>query len=164
MRTIVVIAHNIRSTQNVGSILRTAEGLGIKQVYLTGYTPYPKLKDDKRLPHLVNKQHRQIVKTSLGAETKLEIKHSDEIESVVDQLKKNGCIIAALEQTDDSLSLVDYKPPPKIALILGNELDGIDAETLGMCDAKLEIPMRGKKESFNVSVACGIALYHLAFY
>lgn len=161
MRSIVLIAHNLRSSHNVGSLLRTAEGLGVKEVYLTGYTPYPKQTSDGRLPHLTAKIDSRISKTALGAEKTLG-KH-DNIDSVFSNLKKAGYTVAAVEQAEQSVRLPDFKPPAKLALVVGREVEGIEQEILDQCDAVLEIPMSGKKESYNVAQAAAMALYHCRF-
>lgn len=163
MRTIVLIAHNLRSTHNVGSLLRTAEGLGVAKIYLTGYTPYPHAASDTRLPHLSQKIDKQIAKTALDAEKYLEWQHTPGIESVILQLKKDGFAIAAIEQATDSMPLPDYRPPGKLALIVGREVEGIEPEVLELCDAVVEVPMFGQKESFNVVQAAAMTLYHCRF-
>lgn len=162
-RNIVVIAHNIRSTHNVGSILRTCEGLGITKLYLSGYTPYPKTAVDDRLPHIAEKLHKQINKTALGAEDAVAWEHHTDVKTLIHQLAKTGYAVTALEQSDTSISLPSFKTPQKIALLLGEEVEGVSAELLAQCAATLEIPMFGKKESFNVSVAAAMALYHFRF-
>jgi 23S rRNA (guanosine2251-2'-O)-methyltransferase len=159
MKEIVLIAHNIRSTHNVGSIFRTAEGFGVKKIILSGYTPYPKLPNDNRLPHIADKLHHQIHKTALGAEGLVAFEYQEEVD--IAQLKSSGYQIVALEQADISIPLNAYKAPEKMALIIGEEVNGVDENILKTCDSILEIPMKGKKESFNVSVATGIALYAL---
>lgn len=162
MRQIVLIAHNLRSCHNVGSILRTADGLGLENVYLTGYTPYPDgSADDTRLPHLASKINRQISKTALGAERTAAWQYESDINKVLKILSGRGYAIAALEQADNSISLPNYQPPDKIALIIGREVEGVEPEVLARVDKILEIPMTGQKESFNVAVAAAIGLYHL---
>lgn len=163
MSHIVLIVHNVRSCHNVGSLLRTAEGLGIEAVWLTGYTPYPKLEEDVRLPHEAAKISKQINKTALGAEEYVTWYYRPEIMPLITQLRSFGYTIAALEQTKKSLKLESYKPPTHIALIVGREVEGVEPEVLKEVDEALEIPMAGKKESFNVSVAAAIALHHLIF-
>jgi 23S rRNA (guanosine2251-2'-O)-methyltransferase len=158
---LVLIVHNVRSTHNVGSILRSADGFGAGKVYLTGYTPYPKKADDERLPHLAVKIDRQIHKTALGAEETVEWCYQSKIEELINELKKNGFLVAALEQTPTATLLNKFLPDKKIALIVGNEIDGLDQKTLRLCDAYLQIPMRGSKESFNVAVAAAVAMYQL---
>lgn len=159
---LVVIAHNIRSTHNIGSIFRTCDGFGVNKLYLTGYTPYPSIPGDTRLPHLREKLTDQIHKTALGAEKTVEFEHANEPNNIIQKYKKLGFTIAALEQAYDAIFLPNFKPIPKdIALILGEEVNGMSPELLQYCDIKLEIPMVGQKESFNVSVATGIALYAL---
>jgi 23S rRNA (guanosine2251-2'-O)-methyltransferase len=163
MRKIVLIAHNLRSTHNVGSLLRTAEGLGVEKVYLTGYTPYPSSNDDNRLPHLARKITAQINKTALGAENTLKWEHSESIESVIANLKQSGFTIACVEQTDKATKLSDFVPPKAIALIVGREVEGIEPEVLEQANLQLVIPMFGQKESFNVVQAAAMALYHIRF-
>jgi 23S rRNA (guanosine2251-2'-O)-methyltransferase len=163
MKQLILIAHNLRSAHNVGSLLRTAEGLGVDKVYLTGYTPYPLHADDKRLPHLATKINKQISKTALGAETSQSWQHLDEVDGLIKELKQNGCLVTALEQAPDTTKLTDFKAPDKIALIVGREVEGVEPEVLAVCDQVLEIPMFGKKESFNVAQATAMALYHLRF-
>ena len=163
-RHIVVIAHDIRSTHNVGSLLRTCEGLGVQHVYFTGYTPYPELAEgDPRLPHIARKLAAQITKTALGAETLVSWSHADDVAACIRQLKAEGYQVAALEQAADSTPLPDFTPPDKVALLLGREVEGIAPELLKLCDTSLEIPMFGRKESFNVVQAAAMALYVLRF-
>ncbi len=160
MPEIIVIAHNIRSTHNVGAIFRTCEGLGISRLILSGYTPYPTLPDDDRLPHLAAKLTAQIHKTALGAEQLVPFTY--QLSPNLHTLKDQGYVVVGLEQDDRSIMLSEYTPPEKIALLIGEEVEGINDELRVQCDVLLEIPMRGKKESFNVSVATGMALYALS--
>lgn len=161
MTDVIVIAHNLRSTHNVGSLLRTAEGLGVKQVLLTGYTPYPTSPEDDRLPHIAARLHKQISKTALGAETLLAWKHLDTIEAALAVVRAEGYLVAALEQAPHSVPLPEFVAPPKLALIIGREAEGIEPEVLELCDTIIEIPMAGRKESFNVVQAAAMALYQL---
>lgn len=163
MRSIILIAHNVRSSHNVGSLLRTADGLGVEKVYLTGYTPYPLMDDDERLPHIAAKIDRQITKTSLGAEKTVTWRRRSNLDAVLSQLRKDGYRIVALEQNPKSINLSEYDPPGKLVLIVGREVEGIEPEILDDVDEILEIPMLGKKESFNVTNAAAMALYHLRF-
>lgn len=159
MPEIIIIAHNIRSTHNIGAIFRTAEGFGVKKIILSGYTPYPAQPDDPRLPHIAEKLTSQIHKTALGAETMIPFEYSEQPD--IFALKKAGYRIVGLEQASDAIMLPDYQPLQKIALILGEEVEGITKDLLHECDDIIEIPMHGQKESYNVSVATGIALYAL---
>lgn len=159
MREIIVIAHNIRSTHNVGSIFRSSEGFGVSQIILSGYTPYPVIENDSRLPHLSAKLTAQIHKTALGAEELVPFEYRETLD--LQQLKNDGYRLVALEQAPNSILLSDYKPSDKIALLLGEEVHGIEEQLLAQVDDIIEIPMKGHKESFNVSVAAGIALYAL---
>lgn len=159
MPEIVVIAHNIRSTHNIGSIFRTCEGFGISKIIFSGYSPYPKTENDPRLPHLSEKLTAQIHKTALGAETMVPFEHFDTLDLAF--LKRDGFTIVGLEQDDHSVPLNEYVTNDKIALLLGEEVYGLTDGLRQECDVLVEIPMKGKKESFNVSVAAGIALYQL---
>lgn len=161
MPEIIVLAHNIRSTHNVGSIFRSSDGFGVHKIILSGYSPYPTIENDSRLPHIRDKITRDIHKTALGAETTMPFAHSDDLRETCRQLKADGYRIVGLEQDARSIMLPDYKPPQKIALLLGEEVEGIEASLRDLCDDLIEIPMQGTKESFNVSVATGITLYHL---
>ena len=166
-RSIIVIAHDIRSAHNVGAILRTCDGMGVTKVYLTGYTPYPKKADDARLPHLAEKIDKQIQKTSLDAQHYIMWeKGAAEITTLlgfISDRRKDGYVIAGLEQASGSKILQDYQPPRKIVLILGSEVDGMPQELISAVDVILEIPMLGKKESLNVVHAASMALFHLRF-
>lgn len=163
MRSIILIAHDIRSTHNVGSLLRTAEGLGVSKVIFSGYTPHPVMADDPRLPHLAQKIHGQIKKTALDAEDLVAWEQSTDIVRTIEKLKIDGYTVVALEQTDDSVKLPDFQPPEKVAILLGREVEGIDPTLLIHCDMAIEIPMFGKKESFNVVQAAAMALYRCRF-
>lgn len=159
MPDIILIAHNIRSTHNVGSIFRTAEGFGVRRIILSGYTPYPTFDNDMRLPHIRDKITAQIHKTALGAEAMTPYDYRETLDLGTPDLV--DYTLVALEQHPRSVSVRDYRPPEKIALLLGEEVHGIELGLLDLCSDIIEIPMRGSKESFNVSVAAGIALYAL---
>ena len=160
MPDIIVIAQNIRSTHNVGALFRTADGFGVSKIILSGYTPYPKQQPDPRLPHIAEKLHAQIHKTALGAESTVPFEYHETLD--LQSIKDQGYTLIALEQNEQSTLLQHYTSPAKVALLLGEEVHGITNEHLEQCDAVIEIPMQGKKESFNVSVAAGIALYALS--
>jgi 23S rRNA (guanosine2251-2'-O)-methyltransferase len=159
--SLVLVAHNLRSAHNVGSILRSADAFAIDQVFLTGYTPYPVTKNDSRLPHLAAKIDRQIAKTALGAEKTVDTAHAEDIRPVIKELKASGYEIAALEQTSEAETLQSYKPAAKVALIVGREVEGIEDDILRLADKHIEIPMSGSKESLNVAVAAAIAMHWL---
>lgn len=164
MRQIIVIANDIRSCHNVGSLIRTAEGLGVQKIYFTGYTPHPAKAHDDRLPHVAAKLSKDIHKTALGAEDLVEWEYQDDPLKVIQKVKDDGYIICALEQTKTSVELSNFNAPDKLVLILGREVEGVPDELLARCDLTLEIPMLGKKESFNVVQAAAMALYQLTFY
>ena len=164
---IVLVLDNIRSTYNVGAILRTAEGFGVSKVVLSGYTP--RVNDERVLPHLREKLNHEIHKTALGAEEMLDIYSSDEIITDLKKYKKDGYQIVGLENNVDDDRLICLNNPKlreklkqKIVLILGEEVNGINNSLYEIIDLFLEIPMKGEKESFNVSVATGIALAFLS--
>ena len=162
MKQVVIICHNLRSTHNVGSILRSSDGFGITKVYFTGYTPYPFIANDTgRLPHIAQKLDKQISKTALGAEKTVPWQQSDLLKPVLTALRADGFTISALEQTSSSLTLPSYISPDKLAIIVGREVEGVEKEVLDECDIVLEIPMHGSKESFNVSVAAAVAMYQV---
>lgn len=163
MPQILLILHNVRSCHNVGSLLRTAEGLGVEAVWLTGYTPYPAVEKDNRLPHEASKLTKQINKTALGAENYVTWYYRKEIMPLLDELSSYGFELAALEQSDSSVDLPSFKPPQRIVLIVGREVEGIESEIMNRTDVTIEIPMAGQKESYNVAVAGAMALYHLTF-
>lgn len=161
---LTLILHNIRSTYNVGAILRTAEGLGVSQVVLSGYTP--RVHDPALLPHLREKLDSAIHKTALGAENLVPIYSSGDIFETIKKLKNQGFQIVGLENNLPNRKAILLNDPrlkdelsDKIALILGEEVHGIPDSLHDIIDLFIEIPMRGQKESFNVSVAAGIAMY-----
>lgn len=148
----VLILHNIRSVQNVGSLFRTSDAFGVSKILLSGFTPTPL---DR-----FNKPRKDFIKTSLGAEKTVLWEYQKSISAVVAKLKSEGYSIVAIEQSNKSLHYTDpsaYRGK-KVALMLGNEVRGVDARTLKLCDRAVEIPMVGKKESLNVSVAGALVL------
>lgn len=160
MFKLALILADIRSIHNVGSILRSADGFGVEHIYYAGYTPYPTQPNDTRIPHESRRLTNQIHKTALGAE-RLPASTFATIAEAIQAAKNDGYLVAALEQSEHSVSLPNFEPTSNIALLLGNEVTGVLHEHLSLADVILEIPMFGTKESFNVSVATGIALYQL---
>ena len=147
---IEVLLDNIRSLHNVGSIFRTSDGAGVKHLHLCGMTATP--------------EHKKLAKTALGAHTQLSWSYSRNGLDTAVSLKNQGYQLWALEETPTATILYEAilpNPPTPIVLILGNENIGIDPEILNLCDQVLALPMRGVKDSLNVSVAFGIAIYHL---
>lgn len=144
----IVILENIRSLHNVGSVLRTADGAGWDKVVLGGYTGCP--------------PDRRIEKVSLGAEEFIKWEPCESVPDYATQLHKEGFEIVALEQTPKSEDLFETNFENKnIALIVGNEVEGVTSESLEVCDRHVEIPMQGRKSSLNVSIAAGIAMYEI---
>jgi tRNA G18 (ribose-2'-O)-methylase SpoU len=163
-RDIVVILHNLRSAHNVGSLIRTCEGIGVTKIFFTGYTPYPEQPGDTRLPHISRKVGKQIDKTALGAQDSMPWQSEETLGKIIKDLSRSGYMICALEQSESSTRLDEFKAPDKIALIVGNEVSGLEKHVIGMSENVLEIPMSGKKESFNVVQAAAMALYELRFH
>lgn len=155
MQETFLILHNIRSGHNVGSIFRTADGAGVKKIFLTGYTPKPV--DE------FGRARQEIHKTALGAEKFVEWEHCRDIAKLIHKLRNfyygNHISIVGLEQSKKAIDYKKFKPKFPLALIIGNEVRGLSKQILKKCDAVIKIPMRGKKESLNVSVAAGIAIY-----
>jgi len=152
----ILILHNIRSLYNVGSIFRTADASGIEKIYLCGITPKP--------VDVFGRPREQLTKVSLGAEKYVEWEHYKSTTRLIDKLRRDGYKIFAIEQSKKSipyykLRTTNYKQ--KIVLALGNEVKGLPPSILKKANKILEIPMRGKKESLNVSVAFGIVAFHL---
>lgn len=144
----VVILSNIRSLHNVGAIFRTADSAGFGKVYLGGYTGCP--------------PDRRIEKVSLGAEHTVEWEHAPDMEALCEKLRGEGYTLVALEKTDTSEDIFICDPVlGDIALIVGNEVEGVEPDILAQCDRVVHIPMYGAKESLNVSVAAGIAFYQV---
>lgn len=163
MKDVVLLLHDIRSTHNVGSFIRTSECFGVNHIYFSGYTPYPIQDMDERLPHLREKIHKQISKTSLGTESKISCTHIPDITDLITTLRSNGYVICALEQDDSSTMLHAWESPQKLALLVGREVEGLSEGLLEMCDEIIEIKQLGTKESLNVVQATAVALYHIQF-
>ncbi len=152
----------------MGSILRTADGLGVSKVVFSGYTP--RVDDMRELPHLREKLNKQIAKTALGAERYVEQYAVDDIELELSRLRDKGYTIAGLENNletrkpvlqmkIENFSQIRSALKSNVVLVLGEEVDGIEKTLYDIIDVFLEIPMVGRKESFNVSIATGIACY-----
>lgn len=154
-KLMVVILHNIRSTHNVGSMFRTADAAGIEKLYLSGITPIPLDRFGKVRP--------DVAKVALGAELSVLWEHTSSSVRTIKKLKKNGHIIVSLEQSKNSVlyNKIKFSKNKKIALVVGNEVKGLPKNILEVSDVIMEIPMKGNKESLNVSVAFGIAVYAL---
>lgn len=146
---LIIIADNVRSMHNVGSIFRTSDAFLVEKIYLCGITPTP--------------PHREIQKTALGATESVDWQYAENTLEVINQLKKEGWTILALEQTTNSVMLDELKVEKgeKIAIVLGNEVEGVNQEVINLCHKAVEIPQFGTKHSFNVSVSCGIMLWQV---
>ena len=149
----ILILPDIRSAINVGAIFRTADAVGMDKIFLVGCTPSP--------TDQFGRVQKDIAKSALGAETWIKWEYREKLLSLINSLKKEKYEIVALEQNKKSIDYRKYKRPQKMAFILGEEVNGIDKNILEKCDKIIEIPMHGKKESLNVSVACGIALFRI---
>ena len=146
-----VILYNLRSAHNVGSIFRTADGAGVSKIYLIDTTPAP---IDR-----FGRKRKDIAKVALGAEESVEWEYAKDIFSILENLREEDSKIVAVEQDEQSTTLSDFSPQEKTAYIFGSETKGLPEEVLNEADTILEIPMKGKKESLNVSVAAGIILF-----
>lgn len=147
----ILILHNIRSVENVGAMFRTADAAGIDKIYLTGYTPTPL---DR-----FGRKRGDLAKSALGAEEFVAWEQKKTVFPLLAQLKKEKFQIIAIEQDKKSINYKKVKLQNKNAFIVGAEVTGIPKNVLEKCDIIAEIPMRGKKESLNVSVSLGIALF-----
>lgn len=156
-REVLLVLHDIRSAHNVGSMFRTADGAGVTRVILSGYSPVP----PKVGALYLTDADKAFRKTALGAESTVPWKKVSSLPRLMTRLKQEGYTLVALEQAPGSIDYREYRSTGKVALIVGNEVEGVAASILKRCDAILEIPMRGKKNSLNVSVATGIALYEI---
>ncbi|MBP7823408.1 TrmH family RNA methyltransferase [Candidatus Gracilibacteria bacterium] len=141
-----IILENIRSLNNVGAIIRTADGAGFDRVICVGYTPTP--------------PRKEISKTALGAENWVPWEYYEKIEDAIETYRKLGCTIVAMEKNDDSNDIFTLKKIDSVALIMGNELEGVSKAAQKLADHISHLPMLGKKESLNVAVAAGIGMYN----
>jgi 23S rRNA (guanosine2251-2'-O)-methyltransferase len=144
---LVIVLDNIRSMMNIGSVFRTADAFSLEGIYLCGITATP--------------PNREIHKTALGATESVMWKYFEKTTDAIKQLKNSGYIVIAIEQTDSSISLSDFKPEKnnKYAVVFGNEVKGVEDEVLNICDNCIEIPQFGTKHSLNVSVTAGIVIW-----
>jgi 23S rRNA (guanosine2251-2'-O)-methyltransferase len=147
---IYAVLDNVRSMHNVGSVFRTADAFLLRGIFLCGYTPRP--------------PHREIQKTALGATESVDWYYAENIFDVIAHLKSEGCMVVAVEQTKGSLPLMHFAWNRRrpVAVIFGNEVEGVQQTVIDACDACVEIPQMGTKHSLNISVAAGIVLYTLA--
>jgi tRNA G18 (ribose-2'-O)-methylase SpoU len=156
MREVVALLHNIRSVHNVGSMFRTADGAGIRKLYLAGFTPTPL---DR-----FGEYRKDMIKTALGAERMVPWMHERSVGPMLRRLRKEGYAIVALEKRKGALSPAQARKKlgkRKICLVVGNEVAGLSPALCRAADIVVELPMHGEKESLNVSVAFGIAAYAL---
>jgi len=146
---IVLVLDNVRSGLNVGSAFRTADGFALEKIYLCGITAQP--------------PHREILKTAIGATSSMEWEYKSSTLEAVEQLKKEGYYLAAIEQAEDSTSLQDFQLPmdAKMALIFGNEVKGVSEDVMDIVNECVEVPQYGTKHSFNISVCVGIVLWEV---
>jgi 23S rRNA (guanosine2251-2'-O)-methyltransferase len=144
---IVLVLDNIRSLYNVGSMFRTADGFGVSKIILCGITGTP--------------EQNGLKKVALGAELVIPWEKTGHAWRAVERLKKEGYVAVGLERCEGSVPIDAYRAPKKLALVVGNEVRGLTPALRHRLDVTVEIPMVGTKESFNVAVACGIALYAL---
>ncbi len=146
---IIVVLENIRSAYNVGSVFRTGDAFLLEAVYIIGYSAVP--------------PHKEIKKTALGAEESVTWKHFAKTDEAIAQLRADGYTVYAVEQAEGSISLENIKQAEgeKVAVILGNEVTGVEQETIAACDGCIEIPQLGMKHSLNIATAAGVVLWEL---
>jgi tRNA G18 (ribose-2'-O)-methylase SpoU len=144
---LVVVLDNIRSLHNVGSIFRTADGIGVEKVWLCGITGYPPKGD--------------IAKTALGAEESVPWEFESNVLKAVKVMKERGYEIVMLEQAEGAMNYETYSPKHPVCLVIGNEVEGVSDDVVLLCDHSIEIPMLGVKNSLNVAVAFGVAGFYL---
>ena len=146
---IIIVLDNIRSLNNIGSVFRTADCFRLEKIYLCGITAQP--------------PHRDIQKTAIGATQSVEWEHVESSLELVKQLKSEGWTTLAIEQTENAVMLNDFEVEPnqKLAVIMGNEVDGVDQSVIDLCDLCIEIPQYGTKHSLNISVCTGIVTWDL---
>ena len=149
----ILIFHNIRSVENVGAMFRTADAAGVDKIYLTGYTPAPL---DR-----FGRKRRDLAKSALGAEEFVLWESKKSLSALMHSLRREKYLIIAIEQDKNSIDYKKVKPKAKNAFIVGAEVEGLSQNILRKCDIIAEIPMRGSKESLNVSVALGITLFRI---
>lgn len=152
MLEIAVLLHNVRSTYNVGAVLRSADGAGVSKVFLTGYTPSP---TDR-----FGRARSDIAKTALGAEKSVVWEYALSSARLITRLKKEGWTIVGVEQDMRAVEYRAFACPQRTVFVFGNEVRGLSKQVRDQCDSLIEIPMRGRKESLNVSVTVGIILFH----
>lgn len=147
--TVIAVLENVRSAYNVGSVFRTADAFLLQGVYITGYTATP--------------PHKEIRKTALGAEESVEWKYFSRSAEAISALKNEGYTIYAVEQVENSFSLekCSFERGDRIAVIFGNEVSGVDQDTILLCDGCIEIPQLGMKHSLNIAVAAGVVFWEI---
>lgn len=151
-KEILAVLHNIRSNHNTGSVFRTAECAGVSKIYLAGYTPAPL---DR-----FGRPNDALIKTALGAEHMTPWERAEDTLALIANLKKEGVMVVAVEQDVRAIPYTTHTPAQKTAYIFGPEVEGLPLEILDVVDLIVEIPMHGKKESLNVSVAAGVILFY----
>ena len=162
MKKIVLILCDVRSCYNVGSIFRTADAAGSTEIVLCGITPHPRLPNDTRPEKVIENNSKMIHKTALGAEESVSYSYHQSPLDAINKYKLAGYQVVALEnKMENTENIFDFKSTHDLVIVVGSETNGLNDEVLGLCGNVLEIPMNGMKNSLNVSVAVGIALYAL---
>jgi len=149
---VAALFHNVRSTHNVGSLLRTADGAGVAKVYLSGYTPTP---IDR-----FGRPQKDIAKTALGAQDSVAWEYAKQPLSIIRRVRKEGWAVVGVEQDARAIHYRECTLSRPTLFIFGNEVRGLSRALRDECDTLIEIPMHGRKESLNVSVAAGVILFH----
>ncbi len=146
---LILVLDNVRSMNNVGGIFRTADAFLVEAIFLCGFTPVP--------------PHREIQKTALGATETVAWKHFPDPLSALEELRREGRKIYAVEQAENSIPLPDFSPRAgeRLALIFGNEVEGVQQQLIDRCDGVIEIPQYGMKHSLNIGVSAGICVWDI---
>jgi len=146
---VIAVLENVRSAYNVGSLFRTADAFLLQSVYITGYTAYP--------------PHKEIHKTALGAEDSVSWKYFKTAAEAIQELKRLGYIVFAVEQVRNAnmLQQADFSSLEKVAVVFGNEVNGVEQPTIDLCDGAIEIPQLGMKHSLNIATAAGVVLWEI---
>lgn len=144
---VIVVLENIRSAYNIGSVFRTSDAFLIEAIYIIGYAATP--------------PHKEIKKTALGAEESVAWQHFATSAEAIEVLRKKEYQVFAIEQAENSIPLQQFEQKEKVALIFGNEVTGVEQDTIGLCDGCVEIPQLGMKHSLNIATAAGVVLWEM---
>ncbi|MBF4984708.1 RNA methyltransferase [Nonlabens mediterrranea] len=147
---LIIVLDNVRSLNNIGSVFRSADAYRVEKIYLCGITAQP--------------PHKDIRKTALGATETVAWEYRDHTIDIIKELNEQGVTTCAIEQAEDSVTLRGFKPSTKkVAVVMGNEVKGVQQEVVDACDTVIELEQYGTKHSLNISVCTGIVIYDLFY-